>query len=52
MAANEKPEVDIPEGDPSYTLELEDIEVGEGEEATAGKIVEVHYVGVSWASGT
>ena len=44
----DKPEVEIPEGSPSYQLEVEDIVVGEGEEAVAGRIVEVHYVGVSW----
>jgi peptidylprolyl isomerase len=44
----EKPGVEIPDGPPSYQLELEDLEVGEGEEAVAGKVVEVHYVGVSW----
>ena len=48
MATNEKPEVEVPEGPPSYQLELEDLAVGEGDEATAGKVVEVHYVGVSW----
>ena len=46
-----KPEVTIPEGAPSYVLELEDITVGEGDEATPGQIVEVHYVGVSWKTG-
>ena len=51
MAPNEKPQVDVPEGSPSYQLELEDLEVGEGDEATPGSIVEVHYVGVSWSSG-
>jgi peptidylprolyl isomerase len=52
VAANEKPEVTVPEGqDPSYQLELEDIVVGEGEEAAGGHVVEVHYVGVSWSSG-
>jgi peptidylprolyl isomerase len=44
----EKPAVEIPDGAPSYQLELEDLEVGEGDEAVAGKVVEVHYVGVSW----
>ena len=44
----EKPEVTIPDGAPSYQLELEDLEVGTGDEAVAGKVVEVHYVGVSW----
>ena len=48
----EKPEVTVPVGqDPSYQLELEDLIVGEGDEAAAGHIVEVHYVGVSWATG-
>ena len=52
MAADEKPQVDIPEGqDPSYQLELDDITVGEGDEAVSGRVVEVHYVGVSWATG-
>jgi peptidylprolyl isomerase len=44
----EKPEVLVPDGPPSYQLELEDLLVGDGEEAEAGRIVEVHYVGVSW----
>lgn len=35
---------------PSYQLELEDIAVGDGDEAVPGRVVEVHYVGVSWAS--
>jgi peptidylprolyl isomerase len=48
MATNEKPEVEVPEGPPTYQLEVEDLTVGDGDEATAGKIVEVHYVGVSW----
>ena len=51
MAPNEKPEVSVPGGAPSYQLEIEDIEVGDGPEAAAGQVVEVHYVGVSWATG-
>jgi peptidylprolyl isomerase len=51
MAANEKPEVRVPDGPPSYQLEIEDIVEGEGEEATPGRVVEVHYVGVSWSTG-
>ena len=47
-----KPEVPVPVGEtPSYQLELDDLVVGEGEEAAAGRVVEVHYVGVSWKSG-
>jgi peptidylprolyl isomerase len=46
-----KPEVEIPDGPPSYQLELEDIVVGDGAEAVPGKVVEVHYVGVAWKTG-
>jgi peptidylprolyl isomerase len=49
MAADEKPHVYVPAGEtPPAQLEIEDIEVGDGAEATAGQQVEVHYVGVSW----
>jgi len=51
MAPNEKPVVEIPDQDPSYQLELDDLEVGTGDEALPGQIVEVHYVGVSWQTG-
>ena len=52
MAPSEKPQVDVPAGEaPSYQLELEDLTVGEGDEAVAGRNVEVHYVGVSWSTG-
>ena len=47
---NEKPQVEIPDGDPSYELELEDIATGDGDEAVAGRVVEVHYVGVAWST--
>ena len=47
-----KPEVPVPVGEtPSYQLELDDLVAGEGEEAVAGQVVEVHYVGVSWKTG-
>jgi peptidylprolyl isomerase len=52
MAPNEKPQVDVPSDQPpSYQLEVEDIETGDGDEATHGKVVEVHYVGVSYKNG-
>jgi peptidylprolyl isomerase len=52
MPLHEKPEVTVPLGQaPSYQLEIDDLHVGDGEEATAGRIVEVHYVGVSWQTG-
>ncbi len=52
MTPSEKPQVEVPEGEsPSYQLELDDLGVGDGEEARAGQVVEVHYVGVSWSDG-
>ena len=49
MPASEKPHVYVPPGEvPPGDLVVEDLEVGEGAEATAGQTVEVHYVGVSW----
>jgi peptidylprolyl isomerase len=46
----DKPDVQIPAGDPPADLELEDLVVGDGEEATAGRTVHAHYVGVSWST--
>jgi peptidylprolyl isomerase len=52
VATNAKPEVDVSSDQaPSGQLELEDIAVGSGEEAVSGRLVEVHYVGVSWSTG-
>jgi peptidylprolyl isomerase len=48
MALDDKPEIVVPDGSPSYQLELEDLVVGDGDEAVVGQIVEVHYVGVGW----
>jgi len=45
-----KPNVDIPAGAPPTELVREDLVVGTGAEATAGKTVEVHYVGVAWST--
>ncbi len=47
----ERPQIDKPEGDVPFELGIEDIVVGEGDEATAGTKVSVHYVGVSFSSG-
>jgi len=47
-----KPDVTLPEGEPSgKALRVEDLIVGDGEEARPGHAVEVHYVGVSWNTG-
>lgn len=46
----QKPEVTIPAGDAPAELLIEDITVGEGNEAKSGAVVEVHYVGVAWST--
>jgi len=46
---DDKPHVYVPPGEaPPSELVTEDLAVGDGDEATAGSQVEVHYVGVSW----
>lgn len=45
-----KPDVPIPDGAPPADLQTEDLVVGTGPEATAGRTVDVHYVGVSWST--
>lgn len=47
----EKPVITIPEGEPPADLQVEDIVVGDGDEATVGKRVIVHYAGVAWSNG-
>lgn len=44
-----KPKVEVPDGQPPLELKIEDITVGTGAEAVAGKTLTVHYVGVSWS---
>lgn len=46
-----KPDVTVPDTDkPTQLVAIDDI-VGEGDEATPGSDVTVHYVGVSWSTG-
>ena len=47
----ERPQIDKPEGDIPFDLGIEDIVVGDGDEATAGKTVTVHYAGVAFSTG-
>ena len=47
----DKPEIDFPEGPPPSDLEITDLAVGDGVEATDGKTVSVHYVGVAHSTG-
>ncbi|MEN3313951.1 MAG: peptidylprolyl isomerase [Acidimicrobiaceae bacterium] len=51
MASTDKPDVSIPGGQPPAELNIEDLTVGDGPEATPGTQVEVHYVGVAWSNG-
>ena len=47
----EKPLIDRPDGPPPADLEITDLTVGDGAEATPGKAVTVHYVGVAHSTG-
>ncbi|RLK59351.1 FKBP-type peptidyl-prolyl cis-trans isomerase [Actinokineospora cianjurensis] len=49
--ALQKPEVDPIEGAAPADLEVHDITVGDGPEATPGQLVSVHYVGVAHSTG-
>jgi peptidylprolyl isomerase len=46
-----KPDVTIPDSAPPTDLLVEDVAVGDGDEAQPGHNVKVHYVGVSWSTG-
>jgi len=49
--ASQKPTVDPHEGAPPADLLVEDITVGDGDEAQPGQLATVHYVGVSHSTG-
>ncbi|GAA2108583.1 FKBP-type peptidyl-prolyl cis-trans isomerase [Microlunatus panaciterrae] len=51
VGMTEKPEIDFPDGPPPADLEITDITVGDGAEATPGSSVLVHYVGVAHSTG-
>ncbi len=50
MSDSTKPAVSIPDGPPPTDLGIEDLQEGTGAVATAGKSVNVHYVGVAWST--
>src|SRR5438105_4572505 len=51
MANDEKPHVYVPPGETQPgELVIEDLEVGEGAEASPGQTVEVHYAGNAWST--
>lgn len=45
MSELTKPEIEFPGDEPPTELVVEDITVGDGEEATAGRGISAHYVG-------
>ena len=49
--ALERPQIAKPEGDIPFELGIEDLVVGDGDEAVAGTKVAVHYVGVAFSTG-
>ena len=51
MSNKTKPEIEFPGDTPPTDLVLEDIEIGDGAEATPGSTVSAHYVGVAWSTG-
>ncbi|MFF9063894.1 FKBP-type peptidyl-prolyl cis-trans isomerase [Streptomyces sp. NPDC014891] len=51
MSEPTKPEVQVPEGEAPGELTVRDLVVGDGPEAKPGNVVQVHYVGVTFASG-
>ena len=46
-----KPIIEFPGGTAPADLQIDDITVGDGAEATAGQNVTVHYVGVAYSTG-
>jgi peptidylprolyl isomerase len=44
-------EIDFPDSPPPSVLQVTDLVVGEGAEATAGSTVQAHYVGVAHSTG-
>ncbi|WP_327251505.1 FKBP-type peptidyl-prolyl cis-trans isomerase [Streptomyces sp. NBC_01244] len=51
MSELTKPEIERPEGDAPQELTIRDLVVGDGPEAKPGRVVRVHYVGVTFESG-
>src|SRR3954453_7515643 len=47
----DKPEIDFPDSAPPDDLQITDLIDGDGDEATAGSTVKVHYVGVAHSTG-
>lgn len=48
---SEKPEIDFQSGEAPTELQIQDIVVGDGDEAVAGGVVDIHYLGVEFDTG-
>lgn len=46
-----KPAVTVPQGAAPTDLVIDDLVVGDGDEAAVGQRVNVHYVGIAWSDG-
>jgi peptidylprolyl isomerase len=51
MDTFERPTISVPDTAAPSELGIEDVVVGDGQEAVAGMAVNVDYVGVSWSTG-
>ncbi|AZQ70701.1 FKBP-type peptidyl-prolyl cis-trans isomerase [Streptomyces luteoverticillatus] len=51
MSELTKPEIELPGGDAPQELTIRDLVVGGGPEAQPGRVVRIHYVGVTFESG-
>jgi peptidylprolyl isomerase len=51
MSQPTRPEIDFPGGPPPQDIQIVDEVVGEGAEATSGRTVSAHYVGVAYSTG-
>lgn len=51
MSELTKPVIEVPAGDAPTELMIRDLVVGDGPEAKPGRVVQVHYAGVTFASG-
>ncbi len=51
MSGPMKPRVVLPEGEAPDGLTTRDLAVGDGDEAKPGRVVRIHYVGVTFATG-
>ena len=47
----DRPQIEKPEGDIPFELGIDDLVVGDGDEAAKGSKVAVHYVGVAFSNG-